>query len=143
MSVETIDGGSGQPPEPDWASLYGDELDIAEAHEQWGVIVREMAASSTIAVSNGHAIRRLVEFRVQYERASRHVAEHGPILKGKRAKVGQWNPFWSVMTHAAEKIVALEKALGISPDGRTKVGKVTRGKQASRPANNYLKPVSR
>lgn len=142
MSFDAIPGNDGVPSEPDWSSLYGDELDIAEAHEQWGVVVREMRDSGTLTASNGHAVRRLVEFRVQYERASRHVAEFGPILKGKRAKVGQWNPYWSVMNHAAEKIVALEKALGISPDGRTKAGKVQRAKKASRASDAYLKPVS-
>jgi hypothetical protein len=48
----------------------------------------------TLTVANGHATRRLVEFRVQFERASKHVAEHCPVMKAKnkKAKVGQWNP---------------------------------------------------
>ena len=138
MNLQTIGGGDGVPAEPDWQSLYDDELDIAVSNEQWGIITREMKDAGTLTVANGHAIRRLVEFRVQYERASRHVAEKGAILKGRRAKVGQWNPYWSVMSQAQDKITALEKALGISPDARSKAGKVQRAKKTSRAADNYL-----
>lgn len=143
MSFTAVDGGDGVPVEPDWSSIYADEFDIVSAHDEWGIVTREMHDGGVLAVANGHAIRRLVEFRIQYERSSRHVAEHGPVLKGKRAKVGQWNPHWSVMNHAAEKIVVLEKALGISPDARGKTTKVQRGKKAPRAADSYLKPVAK
>lgn len=140
MNLHSIGGGDGVPAETDWQSLYDDELDIAEAREQWGIITREMKEAGTLTVANGHAIRRLVEFRVQYKRASRHVAEKGAILPptSKKAKVGQWNPFWSVMSQAQDKITALEKALGISPDARGKAGKVQRAKKTSRAADAYL-----
>jgi phage terminase small subunit len=67
---------------------------------------------------------------VQYERAAKHVAEHGAILppKNKRTKVGQWNPFWSVMRQADKAILALEAELGLSPVCRGKAEKVQRGK---------------
>lgn len=143
MSFPSIEGSEGAPLEPDWSAVYSDEFDIVSAHEEWGVVIREMSGALLLSVANGHAIRRLVEFRVQYERSSKHVAEHGPVLKGKRAKVGQWNPHWSVMNQAAEKIVALERSLGISPDGRTKAGKVSRVKKTARAADSYLKPVSK
>ncbi|MEW9837307.1 hypothetical protein ABUE29_18655, partial [Mesorhizobium sp. ZMM04-4] len=71
MNLQSIEGGDGVPVEPDWRSIYDDELDIAEASEQWGVVTREMKDAGTLTVANGHAIRRLVEFRVQYERAAR------------------------------------------------------------------------
>ncbi|KQT03202.1 MULTISPECIES: P27 family phage terminase small subunit [unclassified Rhizobium] len=135
-------GGDGSPPEPDWASIYADEFDILEAHEQWSIVLNELRDAHTLAVSNGHAIKRLVEFRVQYERSSKHVAEHGPVLKGKRAKVGQWNPHWSVMRQADEAIRVIEAELGIAPARRGKVTKVQRGKKTSRAADGYLKPVS-
>lgn len=141
MTFSAIDGGDGHPQEPDWSQIYADEFDIVSAHAEWGLVVRELNETSTLTVANGHAIRRLVEFRIQYERSSRHVAEHGPVLKGKRAKVGQWNPHWSVMNQAAEKIVALEKALGISPDARGKAGKVARKQKTVRAADNYLKSI--
>jgi hypothetical protein len=81
-------------------------------------------------VANGDAIRRLVEFHVQYERAAKRVAEHGAILppKNKRTKVGQWNPFWSVMRQADKAILALEAEPGLSPVRRGKAEKVQRGK---------------
>lgn len=143
MTLAAIDGGDGLPVEPDWSQLYADEFDIVSAHDEWGVVTRELSDTNTLTVANGHAIRRLVEFRIQYERSSRHVAEHGPVLKGKRAKVGQWNPHWSVMNQSAEKIVALEKSLGISPDSRGKAGKVSRVKKAARAADSYLRTVAK
>lgn len=145
MTLSTIDGSDGAPPEPDWASIYCDEFDIAAAHEHWGIVTRELRDAGTLAVSNGSAIQRLVEFRVQYERASKHVAEHGAILpaKNKRAKVGQWNPFWSVMRQADKAIVVLEAELGLSPVRRGRAVKVQRGKKANRAADLYLKPVSK
>lgn len=143
MTFPTVEGGDGVPPEPDWSSLYADEFDICEAHEQWTIVLHELRDTGTLALANGHAIKRLVEFRVQYERSSRHVAEHGPVLKGKRAKVGQWNPHWSVMRQADEAIRVIEAELGIAPARRGKVTKVQRGKKQARAADAYLKPVSR
>lgn len=145
MEMTAIQGGDGLPDEPDWASTYADELDIAAAHEHWGTVTRELRDAGTLAVANGNAIQRLVEFLVQYERASKHVAEHGPILKPgpkSKAKVGQWNPYWSVMRQADDAIRAAEAELGIAPARRGKVTKVQRGKKTSRAADAYLKPVS-
>ncbi|MEI5679552.1 MULTISPECIES: P27 family phage terminase small subunit [unclassified Mesorhizobium] len=145
MEMTAIPGGDGTPSEPDWASLYADEFDIAAAHEEWGIVIRELKDAVTLSVSNGHSIRRLVEFRVQYERASRHVAEHGPILKptNKKAKVGQWNPYWSVMKQASETIRALETELGLAPVRRGNATKVVRGKKSPRAADAYIRPVSK
>jgi phage terminase small subunit len=144
MQISSISGGDGLPPEPDWSSIYSDELDIAEAHEQWGIVTRELVTAGTISVANGHSIKRLVEFRVQYERAARHVAEKGAILAptSKKAKVGQWNPFWSVMRQADESIRVMEAELGIAPVRRGKATKVQRGKKATRAADEFRKPVS-
>ena len=109
MDLTAIAGGDGRPPEPEWSLLYNDELDIAAARDEWGVVVREMQQAETLAVANGHAILRLVEFRIQWRRASEHVAEHGAIINGKTTgKAGQWNPNWSVMRQADDKIRALE-----------------------------------
>ncbi len=137
----SIPGGAGVPSEPDWQSLYNDTLDIAEAREQWGIVTREMASAGTLVVANEDAIRRLIEFRVIYQRSSRHVAEHGPILKAKRAKIGQWNPHWSVMRQASAEITVLEARLGLDPVARGKATKVTRVKKAPRAADTYLKAV--
>ncbi len=137
----TIDGGDGVPPEPDWRTLYADEDDIALAERQWGEVTREMREAGTLAAANGHSIRRLIEFRVQYERMARHVAEHGPVIKARRSKVPQYNPHWIVMRQADENIRVAEAELGIAPVRRGKAAKVQRGKKAPRAADSYLKAV--
>lgn len=141
MTVTAINGGDGLPPEPDWSQIFSDEFDLALARSEWGVVTRELSTAGVLAVSNGHAVRRLIEFRVQYERSARHVAEKGAILAptSKKAKTGQWNPHWSVMRQADDAICALEAELGLAPTRRGKTTKVQRGKTSSRPADNYLK----
>src|ERR1044072_3011998 len=107
-----IAGGEGIPSEPDWSLIYKGADDVAAAHEEWGVVVREMQESNTITVANGHAIRRLIEFRVQYGRASRIVARQGTIVPAKRTRVPQVNPFWVVMRQADEALKVLEAEPG-------------------------------
>ncbi|MDH3232213.1 MAG: P27 family phage terminase small subunit [Alphaproteobacteria bacterium] len=154
--VTSIKGGNGVPPEPQWSLHYSDELDVAAAQDEWGVIVREMETAETLAVANASAIRRLVMFRIQFERAANHVAEHGAILKpdavdkvvdkGKpksKAKVGQWNPYWSVMRQADGAIRALEAELGLAPRRRATAAKAKRQVNRGRPADDYLSPSKR
>jgi P27 family predicted phage terminase small subunit len=126
---------------PDWAISYPDPIDIAEAEEQWRVVMADLLAAGTIADANAHAVTRLVEFRVQYRKSARHVAEHGALLKSKKAAIGQWNPHWSAMQHADARISALESKLGLDPISRGKTTKVLRGKKKTRAADAYLKPV--
>jgi P27 family predicted phage terminase small subunit len=137
-----IDGGGGVPPEPDWRSLYSDVLDVATAHEEWGLVVRELQDAGTLAICNGHAVKRLVEFRVQYERASRQVAETGAIVKAKRTKVPAYSPYWVVMRQADEAIRVLEAELGLAPVRRGKATKVQRAKKNPRAADAYIKPAA-
>ena len=130
MNFHAIGGGDGIPPEPDWSLHYSDALDIAAARDEWGVVVCEMQRAETLTVANGHAIRRLVEFRIQWRRASEHVAEHGAIIKGKTTgRGGQWNPFWTVMRQADSKILTLEAELGLSPRRRAAAVKVKSGER--------------
>jgi phage terminase small subunit len=142
--LTSIAGGDGVPREPDWSQLFTDEFDLALATEHWGVITRELDNAGVLAVTNGHAIRRLIEFRVQYERSARHVAEKGAILAptSKKAKVGQWNPHWSAMRQADESIRVLEAELGLAPTRRGKTTKVQRGKKAPRAADDYLRSAT-
>jgi P27 family predicted phage terminase small subunit len=129
--------------EPDWFGLYPEHGDAEEAGRQWTAVMADLHAAGTIADANGHTVRRLVEFRVQYWKAAKHVAEHGAILAGnKRAKIGQWNPYWSAMQHADARIVVLEAKLGLDPLSRGKATKVARGKKKSRAADAYLKPAT-
>lgn len=125
--------------EPDWKAIFTDADDQAEAAEQWATVVEELTTAGTLTVANGHTMTRLVEFRIQYRKAARHVAEHGAILTAKRAKVGQWNPWWGVMRQADERIVVLEGKLGIDPVSRGKATKaVTRGGKKKKALDAYL-----
>lgn len=126
--------------EPDWASSYVDPIDAEEASRQWAAVMADLNAAGTIADANGHTVVRLVEFRVQYRKAAKHVAEHGALLSSKRAKIGQWNPYWSAMQQADARIVVLEAKLGLDPVSRGKTTRVMRGKKKSRAADAYLKP---
>lgn len=127
--------------QPEWTSIFPDTADVAEAEEQWRAVMADLQAAGTLADANAHTVVRLVEFRVQYRKAARHVAEHGTILTSKRAKVGQWNPFWSAMQQADARIVVLESKLGLDPVSRGKTTRVARGKKKTRPADAYLKPA--
>jgi P27 family predicted phage terminase small subunit len=142
MGYDPIIGGDGAPPEPDWSALFDDDLDRVSAAEHWSATIRELRAEATLTIANGHAIRRLVEFRVQYQRAARHVAEHGAILKASKAKIGQFNPYWAVMKHASDEIRLLEAELGIAPVRRSRATKVKREKKSERASDRYLNPVS-
>jgi phage terminase small subunit len=88
-------------------------------------------------------IERLVMYRVQFARAAREVAEHGTVMKAKRTRVPQVNPYWAIMRQAGEEIRVLEVELGLPPVRRGKASKVQRAKKAQRAADAYLKPVSK
>lgn len=139
-NLAAIAGGDGLPAEPVWAELYADELDIVLAGEEWGFVTRELQAVAGLSVANGNAIKRLVQFRVQFDRAAKHVAEHGAILAptSRKSKTGQWNPYWSVMRQADEAIRALEAELGIPPVRRSKIAKVIKTARKARPSDAYL-----
>lgn len=138
MNFNVIDGGDGRPPEPDWSLIYSDEADLAAAHEEWETIIREMTAARTLTVANGHAIRRLVDFRIVYERAARQVAEEGAVTKAKRTKVLTYNPYYIVMRQADESIRAHEAELGVAPSRRGRAVKVNRAKRKPRPSDAFL-----
>lgn len=143
-TLTSIPGSDGLPPEPDWRRIFTEQDDIDIAAGNWATVISELREAGTLSVANGHAIRRLVELSVQYERASRHVAEHGAVLKpvSKKAKSGQWNIHWSVLRQADKSMMAAEAELGIAPIRRAKAGKVQRGKKTPRPADKFLRPVS-
>jgi P27 family predicted phage terminase small subunit len=127
-----------RPPEPDWRSIYTDDDDLAIASAAWKDVVTEMSAAGTLTVGNGHAIKRLVQFVVQYERASRQVAETGAVTKAKRTKVPQYSPYWIVMRQSDDSIRVAEAELGITPLRRSKAGKVNRVQKAPRAADKFL-----
>lgn len=143
MSLTTIDGGDGMPPEPDWSSIYDDILDQELAHRVWGEITRNMQSAGILGVENGHMIRRLVDFTIIYERSARDVASVGVVKMAKRTKVQQVNIYFGIMKQASEAMRLLEVELGIPPIRRAKAGKVERKKTVARAADAYLKPVKK
>ncbi len=142
MTLVPIPGGDGVPAEPDWSALYTDELDIALARDEWGVVVRELQEAQTLSAANGHAIKRLVLYRVEYERAARSITEHGVLQQAARTKVPKVNPNWSIMRQAGEEIRLLEVELGLPPVRRGRTTKVQKKAKAARAADAYLKPVA-
>jgi len=135
-------GGAGTPPEPPWAKIYTDALDIAAARGTWRVVIEELGRSQTLSVANGATIERLVRFQVEFARAARDVASRGTLVPAKRTGVPAVNPFWAVMKQASAAIRILEAELGLSPAHRGRAAKVKNEKKTSRAVDAYLKPVA-
>lgn len=142
MTLKAIPGGEGTPPAPDWSQTFVDEMDLAFAHDEWAAVVSEMSGRGILSVANGHAIKRLVEFRVVYERAARQLAEQGPIIKAAATGVPQINPYWTVMKQADEAVRTAEAELGLSPVRRSKATKVEKKTRVARAADAFLKPLA-
>lgn len=146
MNVVGIDGTGEIVPEPDWASLFNDDLEIAAAHEHWRVITTELKERSLLSPGNGHSLQRLICSYICYDRAAREVAEHGAVLKPKRGNpkaIARLSPYFTAMREAGSDAATLEAELGLSPRRRGSVTKVERAKKAARPADAYLKSVSK
>lgn len=132
------------PKEPEWDKVFSDELDQFAAADAWREITQEMRLACTLSRANAHDIRRLVDFRVAYDRAARQVAELGPVLKAKRAKVGQWNPHFSVMQKASVEIRAIEADLGLTPTTRGRAVKAPlTGKKRWTASDEYIEPTGK
>lgn len=143
MAFEAIDGGHGEPQEPDWSSIFTDDLELKAASDHWREIVREMRDAGTLVIANGHAIRRCVIFRIECDRSIRNVAEEGKIIRAKRTKRPQINPEWTCLKQAAEALTILEAELGLSPRRRAAAGKVQRARKKATAADGYLKPIAK
>lgn len=137
----SIDGGAGGVPEPDWKTLFSDELDQALASDQFGLVIREMRDAGTLASANGHMIRRLVLAYVNHDVAARRIAEQGAIIKAKRTSVPSYNPWWTILQQSSSQATQLEGELGLSPRRRSQAGRVERKKRTARAADVYLKPA--
>ncbi len=136
--LTAIDGGAGVPPEPDWALTFSDPSDAACAHEQWGSVVNELKAANALTVANGHAIKRLVIFRLIYDRAADTVIEQGAVVPAKRTKVPSHSAYWTVLKQSSEAIATAEAELGLSPTRRGKLVAVKRNGRRARAADEFL-----
>jgi P27 family predicted phage terminase small subunit len=143
MTLQAIDGGAGTPPEPDWSSIYSDDLDIASAHEEWCQVVSELRTAKALSVAVGHAIKRLVGFRIEYERASRAIIDQGAVTKAKRTGVQKYNLFWTVLRQSHEAITTLEAELGVSPTRRSKIVPLSGKRAKTRASDDYLGAAGR
>lgn len=139
--LTAVNGGEGAPPEPDWSSYCADDLDLAFVRAQWRSIVNEMKELGTLTIDNGDAIRRLVMFRLEFDRQARSVAEHGVIRKAKRTKSDQIHPSWTVMKQAAEAAGVLERDLALNPLRRNHGGKVQKKAKRTTAADEFLRPI--
>lgn len=134
-NLTAIPGGGVQ--EPNWRTIYDDELDQENAKEQWRLIVNELTASEKLAAVNFHQIKRLAQFYVMYDVAHRHVVEEQAVTKS--AKGNQvYNLWYTVMQQAASSAADLEAELTISPRRRTSGGKAQKGKPLAQGAAAYL-----
>lgn len=139
-NFQAVDGGAGVPPEPDWSIHFADELDIAVAHEQWGVLVRELRDTEKLASANAHQIKRLCVSYVLFEVSLRHVAEDGAVFPRKGKKQPSYNPWFTVLKDANSMALVAEAELTITPRRRSNGGKVQR-KKPSQIGGGYLKSL--
>lgn len=139
MTLQAVPGGDGIPAEPEWSALYPDRTDAEAAHRHWGVVVRELQEAATLTVANGHAILRLVQFRILYDQAAAHVVEHGPVIAAPKTGTQTANLHWSAMRQADEAIRSIEAQLGITPTSRSRAAKVQRKTKTERAADRFLK----
>lgn len=144
--MHTIDGGQQIAQEPDWTQVYSDVLDIESAASSWRELVRALTEAGTLAPENAKMMERCVDFRIQYEKAKRQVAEKGlvvPPKRGSKTAIARPSPYWAAMREAASDLDRIEGELGLQPRRRGAVTKVDRKMRARQAADVYLKPVAR
>jgi len=144
--MNVIEGTGAVVVEPDWTSLFNDELEIAAAAEYWRVIATELRERGLLAPVNGHSIQRLVCAYLMHDRMYRHVAENGVVTKPRRGNakaIARISPHFTAMREAMADANALEAELGLSPRRRGSVTKVERKQRQERAADAYRSPAGR
>lgn len=130
-------------PVPDWKSLCNGPNEIAFAKADWDRIILEMSGRETLADVNSHSILRLVLAHLNYNRSAAEVAKLGvvdnPAEDNPRA-IARMNIHFKVMSEAEKTAERLEAQLGLSPQRRSKVGKVTKKRERSAGADAFLGP---
>jgi hypothetical protein len=142
-ALVSIAGGDGMPPEPNWGHYYGDVADQARAHGHWSEICSSLRDAGGLAVSNGHAILRLITMRMEYDTSAQDVASRGVVIAATPKRYAHTNPHFRAMRQLDETIRQLEAELGIAPVRRGRIGKVVRKITKPRAADAYLgKPAN-
>lgn len=143
MSVVSLPGAAQavELPEPDWASVYSDELDQAFARQHWQGIISELRRLQALTTENASQIERLVHHRLVHAEAVRMVAEKGAVSKpsARNAKsIARVSPWWTVMREAAADCDRIEAELGLSPRRRGSVSTVAPVKAAKKARDEFL-----
>lgn len=139
--MNVIEGTGAIVAEPDWTSLFNDELEIATASEYWRIVTTELRDRGLLAPVNGHAVQRLVCAYLMHDRMYRQVAENGVVLKPRRGNskaIARISPYFTAMREAMSDANALEAELGLSPRRRGSVTKVERKQRKERASDGYL-----
>lgn len=141
--MEIVEGSGQIVQEPDWESVFSDVLDIAAAREHWRVVSLELRERNLLSPTNGHAMRRLINSWILYDKFAQQVAEHGAMTKPKRGNpksIARLSPYFVAMRETATDAANLEAELGLSPRRRGGVSKVDNAKKAPRAADRFLAP---
>ncbi|MBX3546890.1 P27 family phage terminase small subunit [Chelatococcus sp.] len=141
MNVIGIDGTGDIVPEPDWPSLFNDELEILAAKEHWRRVTTELKDRSLMAPGNAHAFQRLVVSYVLYDRSLRVVAEQGTVTKPKRGNlraIARTSPHFTAMREMASDAAALEAEFGLSPRRRSQATKAERKQKITRASDEFI-----
>ncbi|MBX3537327.1 MAG: P27 family phage terminase small subunit [Chelatococcus sp.] len=145
MNVIGIDGTGDIVPEPDWSSLFNDELEILAAKEHWRRVTTELKDRTLMAPGNAHGLQRLVVSYVLYDRALRTVAEKGPVeppKRGSKNAIARLSPFFVAMREMASDAATLEAEFGLAPRRRAAATKADNGKKTQRAADRFLRSIS-
>ena len=139
--MDVIEGTGSIVPEPDWQSLFDDDLEIAAAREHWRIITTELKDRGLLAPVNSHSIQRLVCAYLMFDRMYRQVAEVGVVMKPRRGNskaIARISPYFTAMREAGSDADRIEAELGISPRRRGSVTKVERKQRRERASDGYL-----
>lgn len=139
--MDVIEGTGAIVIEPDWHSLFNDELEIAAAREHWRIVTTELKDRQLLAAANGHSVQRLICAYLMFDRMYREVAEHGVVTKPRRGNakaIARISPHFTAMREAGSDAAALEAELGISPRRRGSAVKAERKQRKERASDGYL-----
>lgn len=134
---------AGAFPEPKWVALCSDKVEIAAAKAHWARIIGEMRERETLAEANGHSVQRLVLAYLNYDRGAAYVAKLGVVdepAEGNSRAIARLNVHFKAMSESEKTAERLEAQLGLSPQRRSKVGKVSRKRERSAGADAFLGP---
>lgn len=127
--------------EPNWTALLKERSERAAAKSHWTRITAEMRDSETLSPTNAHAVQRLVLAYIVYDRCSAEVAKGGLVeepAKENPKAIARLNIHYKAMSEAEKTAERLEAQLGLSPQRRGKVGKVTKKRERSAGADAFL-----